>query len=47
MNVRYDALNMPEYLGGITRDIIVNPITQTVETTDTGAYVGSKAVYPL
>ena len=32
---------MPEYLGGITRDIIVNPITQTVETTDTGAYVGS------
>ena len=24
-----------------TRDIIVNPITQTVETTDTGAYVGS------
>lgn len=41
VNVRYDALNMPEYLGGITRDIIVNPITQTVETTDTGAYVGS------
>ncbi len=32
---------MPEYLGGITRDIIVNPITQTVETVDTGAYVGS------
>lgn len=41
VNVRYDALNMPEYLGGITRDIIVNPITQTVETTDTGSYVGS------
>lgn len=41
VNVRYDALNMPEYLGGITRDIIVNPITQTVETVDTGAYVGS------
>ena len=41
VNVRYDALNMPEYLGGITRDIIVNPITQTVETADTGAYVGS------
>lgn len=41
VNVRYDALNMPEYLGGITRDIIVNPITQTVETVGTGAYVGS------
>lgn len=41
VNVRYDALNMPEYLGGITRDIIVNPITQTVETTNTGSYVGS------
>lgn len=41
VNVRYDALNMPEYLGGITRDIIVNPITQTVETTNAGAYVGS------
>ena len=41
VNVRYDALNMPEYLGGITRDIIVNPITQTVETVNTGAYVGS------
>lgn len=41
VNVRYDALNMPEYLGGITRDIIVNPITQTVDTVNTGAYVGS------
>lgn len=41
VNVRYDALNMPEYLGGITRDIVVNPITQTVETTGSGSYVGS------
>nr|DAT95575.1 MAG TPA: Major capsid protein [Microviridae sp.] len=41
VNVRYDALNMPEYLGGITRDIVVNPITQTVETSNTGAYVGA------
>jgi len=41
VNVRYDALNMPEYLGGITRDVIVNPITQTVETSNSGAYVGS------
>lgn len=41
VNVRYDALNMPEYLGGITRDIVVNPITQTVETSSTGSYVGA------
>ena len=41
VNVRYDALNMPEYLGGITRDIVVNPITQTVETSNTGTYVGA------
>lgn len=41
VNVRYDALNMPEYLGGITRDIIVNPITQTVETSSIGTYQGA------
>lgn len=41
VNVRYDALNMPEYLGGITRDVIVNPITQTVETSNTGSYAGT------
>ncbi len=41
VNVRYDALNMPEYLGGITRDIVVNPITQTVETSSTGSYIGA------
>ena len=41
VNVRYDALNIPEYLGGITRDIVVNPITQTVETSNTGTYVGA------
>lgn len=41
VNVRYDALNMPEYLGGVTRDIIVNPITQTVETSSSGTYQGA------
>lgn len=41
VNVRYDALNMPEYLGGITRDVIVNPITQTVETSSDGSYQGA------
>lgn len=41
VNVRYDALNMPEYLGGVTRDIVVNPITQTVETSSSGTYQGA------
>ena len=41
VNVKYDALNMPEYLGGITRDVIVNPVTQNVETSNTGTYSGA------
>lgn len=41
VNVRYDALQMPEYIGGFTRDVSVNPITQTVETSDSGSYVGA------
>lgn len=41
VNVRYDALQLPEYIGGFTRDISVNPVTQTVETTETGSYQGS------
>lgn len=41
VNIKYDALQMPEYIGGLTRDVIVNPITQTVETSSTGSYVGS------
>lgn len=41
VNVRYDALQMPEYIGGFTRDVSVSPITQTVETSDSGSYVGS------
>lgn len=41
VNVKYDALNMPEYLGGITRDVIVNPVTQNVETSNAGTYSGA------
>lgn len=41
VNVRYDALDMPEYLGGMTRDVIINPITQTVETNQSGTYAGA------
>lgn len=41
VNVKYDALNMPEYLGGITRDVVVNPVTQTVETSNAGTYSGA------
>lgn len=41
VNVKYDALNMPEYLGGITRDVIVNPVTQNVETSNLGTYSGA------
>lgn len=41
VNIKYDSLQMPEYIGGLTRDVIVNPITQTVETSSSGSYVGS------
>lgn len=38
VNIRYDDLNMPEYLGGCTRDVIINPITQTVQVNSSGKY---------
>lgn len=41
VKIHYDALLMPEYLGGITRDVVINPVTQTVETSSTGTYAGS------
>lgn len=31
VSVRYDTLDMPEYLGGTTRDMNVNTVTQTTE----------------
>lgn len=41
VNVRFDALQMPEYLGGFTRDVNMSSITQTVETSSSGSYSGS------
>lgn len=41
VNIRYDALMMPEYIGGITRDVVINPVTQTVETSNDGSYIGA------
>lgn len=41
VKIHYDALLMPEYLGGITRDVVINPITQTVETSSIGTYAGA------
>ena len=31
VNVRYDVLDMPEFIGGVSRDVSVQQITQTVE----------------
>lgn len=41
VNIRYDDLNMPEYLGGCTRDVTISPITQVVQTNSAGTYDGS------
>ena len=41
VNIKYDDLNMPEYLGGCTRDVVINPVTQTVQTNSSGAYDGA------
>lgn len=41
VNVKYDALQMPEYLGGFTRDVNMSSITQTVETSSSGSYSGA------
>lgn len=44
--VHYDTLLLPEYLGGITRDVTINPVTQMVEVDGSGAYtsaLGSQA----
>lgn len=41
VNVRYDALLLPEFLGGFTRDVSVTPVTQTTPTDESGTYQGS------
>lgn len=42
VSVRYDTLDMPEYLGGTSRDMTVNQVTQTVENDNgvLGDYAG-------
>lgn len=42
VSVRYDTLDMPEYLGGTSRDMTVNQVTQTVENENgvLGDYAG-------
>lgn len=32
VKIRYDVLQMPEFIGGVSRDVSVNQISQTVET---------------
>lgn len=41
VNVRYDDLLMPEFCGGFTRDVGMNPITQTTPTNESGTYQGA------
>lgn len=39
--VHYDTLLLPEYLGGITRDVTINPVTQMIEVNGNGSYNGA------
>lgn len=32
IKIRYDVLQAPEFIGGVSRDVVVNQISQTVET---------------
>lgn len=44
-HVRYDELNMPEFIGGTSKDIFVNPVSQTVQTSQDGSYFGALGSY--
>lgn len=47
VSLRYDMLDMPEFIGGVSRDVSVQQVTQTVET-DYGAlgdFAGQSYVY--
>lgn len=47
VKVRFDELLMPEFIGGFTRKVRVSPVTQTVQTVESGTTydgaLGSKA----
>ena len=47
VSVRYDVLDMPEFIGGVSRDVSVQQVTQTVENDDgnLGDYAGQSYVY--
>ena len=36
VKARYDTLQMPEFIGGVSRDVVVNQISQTVQTENDG-----------
>lgn len=39
--VKYDALLLPEFIGGQTEDVYMNSVTQTVEMSSDGSYAGA------
>lgn len=39
--VHYDTLLLPEYLGGMTREVTINPVTQMIEVNGNGSYNGA------
>lgn len=41
VNIRYNELLMPEFCGGFTRNVNVNPVTQTTPTDESGTYQGA------
>lgn len=41
VKVAFDELLMPEFIGGLSQDVFMNSIVQTVETTTDGSYAGS------
>lgn len=48
VTARFDVLDMPEFIGGVTRDVDVNQVTQTVQTSDNGNlgdYAGQSGVF--
>lgn len=46
VNARFDVLDMPEFIGGVSRDVNVNQITQTVENEygNLGDYAGQSSI---
>lgn len=47
VSVRYDILDMPEFIGGVSRDVSVQQVTQTVENDkgNLGDYAGQAYAY--